>query len=115
VKVTQNFKGVFNRETKLWEFDMSLTTAISKALKDDSPDIKINPIPSSTSSILLMEIPQHLEVREGRKNILKTISYTKDDVDINPKSLPFYEGLYAFQRDAVEFAVKHFGRVLIAD
>jgi hypothetical protein len=94
---------------------MSLATAISKALKEDSPDVKINPIPSSTSSILLMEMPHHLEVREGRKNVLRTISYSKDDVNLNPKSLPFYEGLYGFQKDAVDFAVKRFGRVLIAD
>jgi hypothetical protein len=81
-----------------------------KALKEDKSDVKINPIPSFTSNILLMDMPSHLEIRESRKNILKTISYSKD-----PKSLPFYEGLYPFQRDAVEFSVKHFGRVLIAD
>jgi hypothetical protein len=86
-----------------------------KALKEDKSDVKINPIPSFTSNILLMDMPSHLEIRESRKNILKTISYSKDDINLNPKSLPFYEGLYPFQRDAVEFSVKHFGRVLIAD
>jgi|JI6StandDraft_1071083.scaffolds.fasta_scaffold01293_7 SWI/SNF-related matrix-associated actin-dependent regulator 1 of chromatin subfamily A len=94
---------------------MELAGGLAKALREDSPDVRLNQIPSNTTNLLMMQMPMNLEVREGRKNVLKTIQYNKNDLLMDPKSLPFYDLLYSFQREAVVFGVKHFGRVLIAD
>lgn len=95
---------------------MKHSSDIAKALREDCSEVQINQIPSSTSNLLMMRMPMNLEVREGRKVVLKTLNYNKSDLLIDPKAqLPFYDLLYGFQREAVDFAVQHFGRVLIAD